>query len=73
MPAPNAKTWVVCKFGGTSVSYATSWAQIITRVRELQSGHRVCLVLSALSQVRRDGAKRGKRLRPAHPSTMTFP
>ena len=44
--------FVVLKFGGTSVSFSKTWAQIIQRVRELQEqGFRVMLVLSALSQV----------------------
>mmetsp|Transcript_53724 Transcript_53724/g.86977 ORF Transcript_53724/g.86977 Transcript_53724/m.86977 type:complete len:605 (+) Transcript_53724:53-1867(+) len=47
-----AKKFVVLKFGGTSVSFSKTWAQIIQRVRELQEqGFRVMLVLSALSQV----------------------
>ena len=46
------RKWVVLKFGGTSVSYANTWAQIVQRVKELQAeGFRVMLVLSALSQV----------------------
>lgn len=40
------------KFGGTSVSFARTWEQIVQRVRELLAeGFRVMLVLSALSQV----------------------
>ncbi len=45
------KPWVVCKFGGTSVSYNKSWRQIFVRVKELLPEHRVLLVLSALTQV----------------------
>ncbi|GBG33572.1 Aspartokinase [Hondaea fermentalgiana] len=43
--------WVVCKFGGTSVSSAETWGVIVKRVKDLRKdGKRVCLVLSAVSQ-----------------------
>ena len=50
------KQWVVVKFGGTSVSYGTTWEQMVQRVRELRdpasgNSYNVLLVLSALTQV----------------------
>jgi diaminopimelate decarboxylase/aspartate kinase len=44
-------SWVVLKFGGTSVARAERWDLIVRRVRELLPDHRVWIVLSALSQV----------------------
>ncbi|MCB9692745.1 MAG: bifunctional aspartate kinase/diaminopimelate decarboxylase [Alphaproteobacteria bacterium] len=43
-------SWVVVKYGGTSVATAASWASIAARVRELE-GHRVWITASALSGV----------------------
>jgi len=44
--------WVVCKFGGTSVSKKSTWAVIVRRVKELRSeGCKVCIIVSAVSQV----------------------
>jgi len=43
--------WVVLKFGGTSVARPEGWQVIAGRLRKLLPGHRVWLVLSALSQV----------------------
>ena len=50
------QSWVVVKFGGTSVSFGDTWQQIVNRVRELQNpaqgnNFKVLLVLSALTQV----------------------
>jgi len=44
--------WVVCKFGGTSVSSLKTWKVIADRARTLrQQGLKVCIVVSAVSQV----------------------
>ncbi len=44
-------TWVVLKYGGTSVATATGWDRIAERVRALTPEHRVCAVVSALATV----------------------
>jgi diaminopimelate decarboxylase/aspartate kinase len=46
-PAP----WVVCKYGGTSVATAATWASIAARVRALLPARRVWRVGSAVSGV----------------------
>ncbi len=46
-----ARPFVVLKFGGTSVASAERWHRVAARVRELLPGHRVWIVVSALSQV----------------------
>ncbi len=61
-----SRPWVTAKFGGTSVATVGTWNQIVARSRQLlASGHRVWLVVSALSKVRRgparDAAPRGAR------------
>ena len=48
----NGPTWVVVKFGGTSVSSEPNWRSIASTVRaRLADGHRVLVVHSALSGV----------------------
>ncbi len=44
-------SWIVLKFGGTSVASAERWRVIAGRVGELTPTHRVWVVCSALSQV----------------------
>jgi diaminopimelate decarboxylase/aspartate kinase len=45
-------SWVVLKYGGTSVATAEKWAGIARRASQLvDDGHRVWIVASALSQV----------------------
>lgn len=44
--------WIVMKFGGTSVSSAACWGTICSQVEQtLREGHRLLLVVSALSGV----------------------
>ena len=43
------KSWIVCKFGGTSVASKGSWDRIIARVQELLPTNRVWLTVSACS------------------------
>ncbi len=52
MESENARTWVVMKFGGTSVSSAACWETICAQAREnVTAGQRVLIVVSALSGV----------------------
>jgi diaminopimelate decarboxylase/aspartate kinase len=52
MPAPGASSWIVLKFGGTSVSSLGNWRNIVTVVRaRLAEGARVLVVHSALSGI----------------------
>ncbi|MBU1188621.1 MAG: bifunctional aspartate kinase/diaminopimelate decarboxylase [Gammaproteobacteria bacterium] len=45
------RSWVVLKFGGSSVAGAAGWQCIATRIRQLQTQHRVLVVCSALAGV----------------------
>ena len=46
------KKWIICKFGGTSVSSLNSWNVILNHVRSLtDQGFNVCIVVSAVSEV----------------------
>lgn len=48
----DARSWVVMKFGGTSVSSLSRWQTIIAQAERRRSeGHKVLLVVSALSGV----------------------
>ena len=49
----NSRTWIACKYGGTSVASLETWSTgILARTRVLlSSGHRVWIVVSALSKV----------------------
>jgi diaminopimelate decarboxylase/aspartate kinase len=52
MEKEDARTWVVMKFGGTSVASARCWDTIAEQAqRHLDAGHRVLIVVSALSGV----------------------
>ena len=52
MSARSASSWVVVKFGGTSVSTLANWRNIALVVkRRLGSGHRVLVVHSAITKV----------------------
>lgn len=49
---PTDSSWIVLKFGGTSVSSLNRWRTIAATLRErLAVGHRLVVVCSALSQV----------------------
>ena len=51
---PTANSWVVLKFGGTSVSSSEQWSTIVQIVRRRRSsGHRICVVCSALAGISR--------------------
>ena len=45
------RPWLVMKFGGTSVATADRWRRIGDQVEAALATHRVCVVVSALSQV----------------------
>lgn len=45
------RSWLVMKFGGTSVATRESWERIAAQVKASLPTHRVCVVASALSQV----------------------
>ena len=52
MEKEDARQWVVMKFGGTSVASARCWDTIAGQARRhLDAGHRVLIVVSALSGV----------------------
>ena len=45
-------SWIVLKFGGTSVSSRSNWENILSVVKERRAeGYKVCLVHSALSGI----------------------
>jgi len=44
-------SWIVLKYGGTSVAQADNWSRIVDRVRALSSTHRVWVTASALAGV----------------------
>ena len=49
---PSSEKWIVCKFGGTSVSSLAAWQNILRIVRErLQSNLKIVIVCSAPTQV----------------------
>ena len=56
-PNDSDRSWVVLKFGGTSVASAERWERIATRIRSLSPAHRVWVVASALSGVSDDLAR----------------
>ena len=51
MSLGTAPSWIVLKFGGTSVATAARWATIADRAKALLPGHRVWIVASALAGV----------------------
>lgn len=52
MTKQQARSWVVMKFGGTSVSSVDCWKTICEQARgNIGAGHRVLIVVSALSDV----------------------
>jgi diaminopimelate decarboxylase/aspartate kinase len=44
-------SWIVLKYGGTSVATVTGWDRIAERIRAVAPRHRVCVVVSALATV----------------------
>ena len=52
MAPPGGSSWVVLKFGGTSVSTLTNWRNIAAVVRQrLNGGSRIMVVHSAITGI----------------------